>query len=103
LASSAATPPPFTLDADPAVVKVKFQQLLHEERQQALLGGGEKRIHKLHARGSLTARERLELLFDPGTFQEIDQLKAHRCREFGMDKHKYPGDGVVTVSVVCVV
>ena len=78
------------------MVKVRFQELLHQERKAALLGGGEKRIKKLHARGSLTARERLELLFDPGTFHEIDQLKAHRCMEFGMDKQNFPGDGVVT-------
>ena len=94
--STTPTTPPFNLDADPAMVKVRFQELLQHERKAALLGGGEKRIKKLHARGSLTARERLELLFDPGSFQEIDQLKAHRCMEFGMDKQKFPGDGVVT-------
>ncbi|KAI2489465.1 Carboxyl transferase domain [Fragilaria crotonensis] len=69
---------------------------LADERENAILGGGEKRIRKLHDRGSLTARERLELLFDEGTFAELDQLKAHRCVEFGMDKLHIPGDGIVT-------
>ena len=54
------------------------------------------RIHRHHTRGSLTARERLELLFDDGTFQELDALKAHRCQEFGMETKQFPGDGVVT-------
>jgi hypothetical protein len=94
------TTPVFNLDADPAIVKIRFQKLLEEERQKALLGGGEARIQKQHARGSLTARERLELLFDPESFREMDQLKAHRCMEFGMDQQKFPGDGVVTVSVM---
>ena len=69
-----------------------------KERERALLGGGQKRIDKLHSRGRLTARERLELLFDDGTFQEIDMLKAHRCQEFGMDeeKNQIPRDGIVT-------
>lgn len=62
------------------------------------MGGGEKKIAKQHARGSLTARERLDLLFDAGSFAEVDQMKVHRCQEFGMDKeeNKIPGDGVVT-------
>jgi propionyl-CoA carboxylase beta chain len=60
------------------------------------MGGGQKRIDKQHQKGSLTARERLELLFDEGTFHELDQLKAHRCHEFGMDDKNFPGDGVVT-------
>jgi Carboxyl transferase domain len=81
---------------DPSLIKGAFRQLLAEERQKALLGGGIKRIEKLHARGSLTARERLELLFDAGTFQELDQLKSHRCTEFDMDKSHIPGDGIVT-------
>ena len=78
------------------MIKLQFQKRLEEERRQALLGGGEARIAKQHAKGSLTARERLELLFDPGSFTELDALKAHRCTEFGMaDKH-FPGDGIVT-------
>lgn len=81
---------------DPSVLKLKFKERLEEERQQALLGGGVARMERQHARGSLTARERLELLFDGGTFHELDQLKAHRCHEFGMDQKNYPGDGIIT-------
>jgi hypothetical protein len=81
---------------DPSFLKLKFKERLEHERQQALLGGGLKRIERQHARGSLTARERLELLFDDGTFHELDQLKSHRCHEFGMEEQNYPGDGVVT-------
>lgn len=76
--------------------KLRFKELLKEEREKALLGGGPKRIARQHERGSLTARERLELLFDEGSFQELDQLKAHRCTEFGMKDKHYPGDGVIT-------
>ena len=64
-------------------------------RNQALLGGGEARIEKQHAKGKLTARERIDAFLDPGSFEEFDQLKAHRCTHFGMDK-AIPGDGVVT-------
>jgi len=80
---------------DPSILKAAFRERLAQERAQALLGGGTKRIHKQHARGSLTARERIELLFDTNTFHEIDQLKAHRCTEFGMDAKQFPGDGIV--------
>ena len=65
-------------------------------RNQALLGGGEARIEKQHAKGKLTARERIDAFLDPGSFEEFDQLKAHRCTHFGMDKKRIPGDGVVT-------
>lgn len=84
---------------DPSVVKAHFKAQLESERERALLGGGIARIEKQHARGSLTARERISLLFDSGSFRELDQLKAHRCTEFGMgasDATKIPGDGVVT-------
>ena len=60
------------------------------------MGGGEKRVAKQHEQGKLTARERIELLVDPGTFVEIDKLRTHRCLDFGMEKKKIPGDGVVT-------
>lgn len=69
---------------------------LEEKNQQALLGGGPKRIEKQHQIGKLTARERIEKFFDPNTFTELDRLKAHRCTDFGMEKQKIPGDGVVT-------
>lgn len=81
---------------DPSLVKSNFRKLLEAERAKSLLGGGAKRIEKQHSRGSLTARERLELLFDDETFQAIDELKMHRCTEFGMADMEFPGDGIVT-------
>jgi propionyl-CoA carboxylase beta chain len=59
-------------------------------------GGGEERIARQHAAGKLTARERLELFLDPGSFVEMDKFKTHRCGDFGMEASKIPGDGVVT-------
>ncbi len=70
--------------------------LLKEKQQQALKGGGEKRIAAQHKKGKLSARERLQLLMDEGSFEEIGMLVTHRCRDFGMDKEVYPGDGVIT-------
>jgi propionyl-CoA carboxylase beta chain len=67
-------------------------------KEKALLGGGEKRIQEQHAKGKLTARERLEILLDPDSFAEVDALVEHRSYEFGLEKQKYPGDGVVTGS-----
>ncbi|MFM8665105.1 MAG: acyl-CoA carboxylase subunit beta, partial [Betaproteobacteria bacterium] len=72
-----------------------IQQLLEEKRALARLGGGQKRIDAQHAKGKLTARERLELLFDEGTFEEWDMFVEHRCVDFGMADNKIPGDGVV--------
>jgi propionyl-CoA carboxylase beta chain len=63
---------------------------------QAELGGGEERIEKQHEEGKLTARERIELLLDPGSFVELDKFKVHRCDDFGMQNKKILGDGVVT-------
>jgi len=60
------------------------------------LGGGEINIKKQHEKGKLTARERLELLLDDGSFREYDKLKSHRCTDFGMESQQHPGDGVVT-------
>jgi len=91
-----ATPPARQIDADPSTIKNRFLQRLGTEREKALIGGGLKRIERQHARGSLTARERLELLFDKDSFVEVDQLKAHRCTEFGMADKEFPGDGIVT-------
>ena len=62
------------------------------------LGGGEERRRRQHEAGKLTARERIDLLFDTGTFQEVDKLVTHRCRDFGMDDQVIPGDGVVAGS-----
>ncbi|NIX77804.1 acyl-CoA carboxylase subunit beta [Microvirga terricola] len=69
---------------------------LEDRRAQARLGGGEKRIAAQHARGKLTARERIELLLDKGSFEEFDMFVEHRSTDFGMEKVKIPGDGVVT-------
>ena len=63
---------------------------------RAEAGGGAERIERQHEQGKLTARERIELLLDPGTFVELDKLRTHRCRDFGMEKAMIPGDGVVT-------
>ena len=71
-------------------------QKLVERRQKARLGGGEKRIEAQHAKGKLTARERLERLLDPGSFEEYDMFVQHRCTNFDMDKSHPDGDGVVT-------
>ncbi|GER06777.1 hypothetical protein JCM17843_10870 [Kordiimonadales bacterium JCM 17843] len=71
---------------------------LEDRRAQARLGGGQKRIDAQHARGKLTARERIEVLLDEGSFEEMDMFVTHRCTDFGMEKMSYPGDGVVTGS-----
>lgn len=70
--------------------------LLKQKTQKALQGGGEKRINDQHKKGKLTARERLQLLMDEGSFEEIGMFVTHRSRDFGMEKEVYPGDGVVT-------
>ncbi len=69
---------------------------LESKREEARLGGGQRRIDAQHAKGKLTARERLELLLDAGSFEEYDTFVEHRCSDFGMDQQKIPGDGVVT-------
>jgi acetyl-CoA carboxylase carboxyltransferase component len=68
---------------------------LREMREKALAGGGPERIEEQHKRNKLTARERLGLLLDEGSFQEIGALATHNCSDFGMEKQRYPGDGVV--------
>lgn len=69
---------------------------LEERRQDARMGGGAARIEKQHAKGKLTARERIDLLLDEGSFEEYDMFVAHRCTDFGMQEQKPAGDGVVT-------
>ena len=69
---------------------------LEEKRERARLGGGEKRIASQHSKGKLTARERIELLLDPDSFEEWDMFVEHRCHDFGMAEQTTPGDGVVT-------
>ena len=72
-------------------------EILEQRRQEAALGGGQARIDAQHKRGKLTARERIELLLDHGSFEEFDTFVQHRCTDFGMDQGaKIPGDGVVT-------
>jgi len=71
-------------------------QQLEAKRELARLGGGQKRIQAQHAKGKLTARERIELLLDAGTFEEWDMFVEHRCYDFGMGDQTVPGDGVVT-------
>ncbi|MBL8949863.1 MAG: acyl-CoA carboxylase subunit beta, partial [Myxococcaceae bacterium] len=78
------------LDADPLRARLKALE------EQAELGGGKDRIAKQHEAGKLTARERIDLLLDPGSFQELDKLVTHRATDFGMADKKIPGDGVVT-------
>ena len=75
----------------------KIKELV-AKREQARLGGGEKAIEKQHARGKYTARERIEMLVDEGSFEEYDMFKKHRCTNFGMEKKHYYGDGVVAGS-----
>ena len=71
-------------------------QDLRNRKSRSEMGGGQDRIDRQHGKGKMTARERIDVLLDEGTFQEIDALVEHRCRDFGMDKDIIPGDGVVT-------
>ena len=75
----------------------KIQELI-AKREKARIGGGEKAIEKQHAKGKFTARERIAMLLDEGSFEEMDMFVEHRCTNFGMDKKHYLGDGVVTGS-----
>ncbi|SCA55264.1 Propionyl-CoA carboxylase beta chain [Candidatus Terasakiella magnetica] len=71
-------------------------QMLDEKRAKARLGGGQKRIDSQHKKGKLTARERIDLFLDEGSFEEWDMFVEHRCTDFGMEQDHTPGDGVVT-------
>lgn len=71
---------------------------LQKRRQESLLGGGADKIEKQHAKGKMTARERIDALMDPGSFQELDAFVRHECREFGMEASQPYGDGVVSGS-----
>ncbi|MBS1508104.1 MAG: acyl-CoA carboxylase subunit beta [Bacteroidetes bacterium] len=83
------------MEANDKSIQKKFDELKKLNRE-ALLGGGEKRIEQQHKRGKLTARERVELLLDEGSFEELGKLVVHRGRDFGLDAEHYLGDGVVT-------
>jgi len=76
-------------------MEAKIEELQRRNRE-AEQGGGEKRIEQQHAKGKMTARERIDFLLDKDSFQEIDTFVVHRCQDFGMEKKKIPGDGVVT-------
>lgn len=75
--------------------KSKLQEML-DKKEELKLGGGKERIERQHARGKLTARERIDLLFDEGTFQEYNIFMKHRCQNFGMDKTETPAEGAIT-------
>ena len=74
----------------------KILRELEKRREQARLGGGQKRIQAQHDKGKLTARERIELLLDNDSFEELDMFVKHRCVDFGMEETQISGDGVVT-------
>ncbi|MCK5098043.1 MAG: methylmalonyl-CoA carboxyltransferase, partial [Desulfobacteraceae bacterium] len=80
------------------MVKTHQEELerLRTLQQRAIMGGGEKAMDRHRSKGKLTARERLDLLFDPGSFVELNDLAESQCVDFGMEKRKVPGDGVVT-------
>jgi Acetyl-CoA carboxylase, carboxyltransferase component (subunits alpha and beta) len=82
------------MDENKKIIEEKIEKL-YQLKKQALLGGGEKRIEAQHKKHKLTARERLELLVDDGSFNEIDALAHHHSTSFGLDKEVYLGDGVV--------
>jgi acetyl-CoA carboxylase carboxyltransferase component len=75
-------------------IQEKIAELL-KKREEAKLGGGLKRIESQHNKGKLTARERITLLLDEGSFEEFDMFVTHTCQDFGLDKQKYLSDGVV--------
>src|SRR5205823_6383611 len=77
------------------VTRADPHDTLADLERRAERGGGDDRMRRQHAAGKLTARERMELLFDPGTFEEVDKLVTHRCLDFGMADQIVPGDGVV--------
>ena len=79
---------------------MRVRKKIEDTRAKALLGGGQKRIDAQHKKGKLTARERIEVLCDAGTFLEYDMFMEHTCRDFGLEKETYPGDSVVTGSTI---
>src|SRR5687767_4400179 len=77
------------------ILQQKFDEL-SRKNEEALLGGGQHRIEQQHKKGKLSARERLHLLLDEGSFEELGKFITHRSKDFGLDKEYYLGDGVVT-------
>src|SRR5690606_14693598 len=84
------------ISANGSLTNQEKMQILKEKNEEALAGGGKTRIAAQHAKGKLTARERIDLLMDEGSFQEIGRFVTHRSKEFGLDKEYYLGDGVIT-------
>src|SRR5262249_12116033 len=84
-------------DSESMPADERFEEL-RRRHAQAELGGGEERIRRQHKAGKKTARERLELLLDPGSFLEIDRFVVHQSHDFGMEEQKVLGDGVITGS-----
>ena len=80
------------------MTKMAIIEKLEQKREAARMGGGQKRIEAQHAKGRLTARERLDVFLDEGSFEELDMYVEHNCTDFGMDQNHVPGDGVVTGS-----
>src|SRR5262252_8806764 len=85
---------PYAISHQPSAM-TDYLRTLEDLERRAELGGGQHRLDRQRAAGKLSARERIELLFDPGTFEELDKLVIHRCRDFGMENQIVPGDGVV--------
>ena len=81
-----------------SIIQPKKIKELVEKREVAKMGGGQKRIDAQHAKNKLTARERLAILLDEDSFEEFDMFVQHRCTNFGMEKVKFDGDGVVAGS-----
>ena len=73
--------------------RVDKHEILEKKNSEALMGGGQERIEAQHRKGKLTARERLDLLLDEGSFEEIGKFVTHRSKDFGLDKEYYLGDG----------
>src|SRR5579859_546990 len=96
LASAVVNNPPCILPQCATVIPMSRLEELHRRHAAAESGGGAERRERQHKEGKLSARERIELLLDEGSFEELDKLVTHRCRDFGMDEQIVPGDGVVS-------
>lgn len=96
---SASAAPDTTAAVNVPEVKRLFRDKLEDTRRRALESGGKARLARQHSRGKLSARERVDVLLDAGTFREYDMFKTHRCTDFEMDKEHLPGDGVVGAAL----
>jgi len=91
-----ASPAPAPAATDWDALRTAQRARLQRMSEQAFAGGGKDRIEKQHKQGKLTARERIDILLDPGSFVEVDRLRTHRCLDFGMEKSHPAGDGMIT-------